>query len=89
MTVFFTAVSPQDADDHEAIEALWWLDTSNGTSASFSKATAVAWLNKGNQAWVADKDGKVEVRVVDGDPPYVRTYADGRHTDNLLALPRF
>jgi hypothetical protein len=89
MTVFFTAISPASAGDHEAIAAIWWLDTANETSASFSKATAVAWLNKGNQAWVADSEGKVAVRVVDGNPPYVRTYADGRPTDNLLALPRF
>jgi hypothetical protein len=89
MTVFFTAISPDDAGDHEAITAIWWLDTANETSASFSKTAAVAWLNKGNKAWVADSEGKVEARVVKGDPPYVRTYADGRFTDNLLALPRF
>jgi hypothetical protein len=89
MAVFFTAISPASAGDHEAIAAIWWLDTANETSRHFTKQSAVDWLNKGNHAWVADQEGKVEVRVVAGNPPYVRTYADGRFTDNLLALPRF
>lgn len=29
---------------------------------------------------------RVDVRVVDANPPYLRTYADGVWTDNLLAL---
>lgn len=89
MAVFFTAISPEDAGNHQAIDAVWWLDTTNENSKYMSKQTAVNWLNNGNQAWVADHEGKVEVLVVDGNPPYLRTYADGRYTDNLLALPRF
>ena len=31
----------------------------------------------------------MSVGVVDANPPYIRTHADGVWTDNLLALPRF
>jgi hypothetical protein len=43
---------------------------------------------RGNSLYVMDGRAMVEVNVVDGDPPYLRTRADGRWTDNLLALPR-
>jgi len=51
-------------------------------------------------AWIEDKDGKayvddgrghrVSVGVVEPshEPKYLRTYADGVWTDNLLSLPR-
>ncbi len=27
--------------------------------------------------------------VVNANPPYIQTYADGKQTDNLLYLPRY
>jgi hypothetical protein len=50
----------------------------------------VEWIRaKNGDARVRDSKGDVRVGVVDGTPPYIRTYADGRWTDNLLALPRY
>jgi hypothetical protein len=42
-------------------------------------------------AYVSDGTRSVTVGVVrpENRPPYIRTYADGVWTDNLLALPRF
>lgn len=40
----------------------------------------VTWIEGGNT---------VRVGVVNATPKYIRTYADGTWTDNLLALPRF
>jgi hypothetical protein len=31
----------------------------------------------------------VQVLVVNANPPYLRTHADGQWSNNLLALPRF
>ncbi|WP_408387335.1 DUF3892 domain-containing protein [Paraburkholderia sediminicola] len=41
----------------------------------------------GNSLYIADRQGTVEINVVNDIPPYLRTRADGRYTDNLLALP--
>ncbi|WP_408445507.1 DUF3892 domain-containing protein [Paraburkholderia sediminicola] len=41
----------------------------------------------GNSLYIADRQGTVEISVVNDIPPYLRTRADGRYTDNLLALP--
>jgi hypothetical protein len=38
---------------------------------------------------VTDGKNTVAVLVVDSSPPYLRTYADGKWTDNLLALPKY
>jgi hypothetical protein len=84
-----TAISPTSARTHEGIGAVRWLNCSDSTSNTMTTAQAVDWLDRGNVLWVADQSGPVEVRVVRGNPPYVRTVADNRYTDNLLALPRF
>jgi hypothetical protein len=89
MTVYLTAVSPLSAGSHEAITYVQWLDSSDSTSNTMSKAQAVDWIEAGNSLVVAGPDGPVAVRVVDGDPPYLRTLEDDTYSDNLLALPRF
>lgn len=49
----------------------------------------VTWINNGGNAYVVVGNLRVEVRVVNANPPYVQTYADGIWRDNLLALPRY
>ncbi len=73
----------------EHITDVKWKDTSSHTSDSMTTSRAVTWLKQGNHAYVSDGVKQVEVGVVEGNPPYLRTHADGRYTDNLLALPRF
>ncbi len=89
MTVYGTAISPQTARQHEHIAAIRWLDSANSKSNTMPTATAVEWLRKANKLYVAGESGPVEVRVVDANPPYLRTVADNSYTDNLLALPRY
>lgn len=45
--------------------------------------------NKNGIVKVKDGSSDVDVGVVEASPPYIRTYADGKWTNNLLALPRF
>ena len=53
------------------------------------RAQMVEWINDGNRAIVSDGNRTVDVGFVNASPPYIRTYADGVWTDNLLALLRY
>jgi hypothetical protein len=89
VTVYVTAISPASIKQHEHIAAIRWLDSGNSTSKTMTTAKAVEWLRSGNRLSVAGDTGPVEVRVVDGTPPYLRTVANGKYSDNLLALPTY
>lgn len=89
--IYITAVhmEPSSAGDNEHIAEVKWEDTRDGSSNRCSRQQMVDWINAGNTAWVRDGQGQVQVGVVDANPPYLRTYADNRYTDNLLSLPRY
>jgi hypothetical protein len=89
VTVYITAISPTNAGQHQHITDIRWVDSSRSTSNTMSRQRAVAWVRQGNTLVVAGTDGPVEVQVVDADPPYLRTVANGSFTDNLLALPKY
>jgi len=75
--------------NHEHISEVRWKNPETGESNTSTRQQMVEWINKGGRALVTDGARVVEVRVVDADPPYIRTWADGVWTDNLLALPRY
>ena len=82
-----TAVHMEGGVRHEHIAEVKWL---NGNEPGQStRAQMVTYIEGGNQAYVTDGVNSVFVGVVDATPKYIRTYADGKWTDNLLALPRF
>lgn len=75
---------------HEHIASLRWENPSDGKQGQSSRSAVVDWIkNKGGQARVRSGREVAQVGVVDARPPYIRTYADGFWTDNLLALPRY
>ena len=76
---------------NEHITDLMWLSYQDGEVGTNATAEIVKWLDDGGKAFVESSQTKVEVGVVrpDGGRPYVRTYANGVWTDNLLSLPRF
>ncbi|WP_336855936.1 DUF3892 domain-containing protein [Sinomonas albida] len=90
MAIQITHIRLSGGAGHEHITRLWWRNA-NG-SGDNSRAEIVAWIeDKNGEAFVADSYGHhVEVRVVKpaAGAKYLRTYADGVWTDNLLALPR-
>ena len=69
--------------------------SSDGTEKEGTRQAMVDWLDKStsNQAVVYSKDrmSKAYVGVVhrDNAPDYIKTHADGKWTDNLLALPEY
>lgn len=72
---------------------VWWENpTNNADKGDCSRARMVSWIeNEGGKAYVQDSNrNRADVLVVDPawGEKYLRTRADGIHTDNLLALPR-
>lgn len=77
---------------HEHIVALQWRNTTTPSTGESTREQMVDWLSvAGNQAIVRGPTKTAFVGVVrpQSGRPYVRTYADGVWTDNLLHLPRF
>jgi hypothetical protein len=78
---------------HEHIEAVRWRHPEGGKSSESTVAAMVEWIEV--QKGVAKvTDGVKEVNVLVVRPaapkkPYLQTVADGRWTNNLLALPRY
>jgi hypothetical protein len=73
---------------HEHITTLYWVQRPGGVDVeSGSRAAVVKWIGSGGQAYV--EAPRIQVRVVTPSrgEKYVRTYADGRPTNNLLSLP--
>jgi hypothetical protein len=82
---------------HEHIAFLWWVKIVDGKTvgdpARSSRENMVAFIESqgSNQVWCPDQNpGKSGAWVTvhnNGRIKYVQTVADGRKTDNLLALP--
>lgn len=88
--VIVTHVRLSGGDRHEHISEVRWWNPESGDMGQSTRQVMVDWIReKHGVARVTDGSRLVDVRVLDGDPPYIRTVADGRWTDNLLALPRF
>lgn len=87
--VFATAVRMSTGGRHEHITHIKWLNCDDGKAGEMTTQKTVEWIRQGGSLWVAGANGKVEVRVVDANPPYLRTVANNTYTDNLLQLPRF
>jgi hypothetical protein len=88
--VYITAVHMEQGQGHEYIASVQWRNPASNETGQSTKQTMVDWINNGGVARVRDNQGnEIAVGVVNGNPPYLRTYADGTWTDNLLALPRF
>ncbi|MGW0539604.1 DUF3892 domain-containing protein [Streptomyces griseoincarnatus] len=91
MIIYITAVHLSGGDKHEHIEAVRWENPATKETGESTKQTIIRWLEKDktNEARVRSGASYVRVGVVKASPPYIRTYANGIWTDNLLALPRY
>jgi hypothetical protein len=74
---------------HEHIAKVTWEDRDTEHTDESTREAMVTWIEDGGEARVADGASYLKVRVVDAIPKYIRTYADGKWTDNLLALPTY
>jgi hypothetical protein len=91
MAIRFTAIRLSGGTDHEHIVHLWWTNPSTGKSGDNTRASLVDWIENDNgKAYVEDGAGnRADVGVVapTHGAKYLRTHADGKWTNNLLALP--
>lgn len=88
--VFITAIRMSGGNGHEHISDVTWKNPSTGKTGQNSRAEMVRWIKvEHGEAKVTDGRSTIEVGVVEASTPYLRTHADGKWTDNLLALPRF
>ena len=91
LMIYITEVHMVDGSGHEHIADLRWRNPQSGKTGESSREALVRWIR--------DKDGTAKVHgqgtrdatvgVVTANPPYLRTYADGVWTNNLLSLPRY
>jgi len=84
--VFITAVHMEGGSGHEHIAAVRW--EQGGKTGHCSRALMVSFINENGAEAVKVTDGRntVSVGVLEGK--WLPTHADGKWTDNLLALPR-
>ena len=88
--VYITEVHMNGAGGgHEHIAAVRWRDPDTDEVGESTLGEIVPWVGQGGDARVLDRGRSVRVCVIDANPPYLRTYADGVATDNLLALDRY
>jgi hypothetical protein len=92
VSIEITAIRLSGGTSHQHIVHLWWTNPATNEVGDNTRAEIVAWIeHKNGKAYVRDGQGhRVDVGVVtpSSGPKYLRTYADGVWTDNLLALPR-
>ena len=63
---------------------------SDGSTGDNDKPSMVNWIeNENGKAYVGTGSNRVNVGVVDANPKYLRTYADGKWTNNLSELLEF
>ena len=76
---------------HEGITNYKWRNPEDATTGSSDKPTLVAWVDDNGTAYVGSGSQRVRVGTIhpDGAAAYLRTYADGTWSNNLLALPTF
>ncbi len=87
--IYITAVRMSGGILHDHIIRYQWRDPSSSQTGASDRPSMVDWVENGGDARVRDGAREVGVRVVNAEPKYLRTYADGVVTDNLLRLPRF
>ena len=88
--VFIVAVHMIGGTGHEHIEAVRWKNQADITSGNSTREQVVTWIRDGKgEARVSDGRTEINVGVVNTTPPHIRTYADGKWSDNLLSLPRY
>lgn len=87
--LYITAIHLEGGQRHEHITQVHYTLGKHGTTYQCSRADMVAKIRSGAQVRVSGPAGDVDVLVVDTNPAYLRTAANGQWSDNLLALPRF
>jgi hypothetical protein len=87
--VYIYAIRLSGGAGHQHIEAVRWKNPDSREAGESTRARMVQWITGGGAAYVCGGGHLARVGVVKGNPPYIRTHADGTWSDNLLALPTY
>ena len=87
--IYITHRRMSGGTEHEHIVSVKYYNTITGVSGSVPRQTVVDWLNRGETVKVKDPRTGVDVPVHIYDKIYIRTIANNRWADNLLALPEY
>src|SRR5687768_18469825 len=85
-----TTVHMEGGENHEHIARVRWTNPQTGDSGQSTREQMIEYLRKpGTRAFVIDGERTVNIRIVEAEPPYIRTHADGGRPNHLLAPPRY
>jgi len=93
MSVRITCIKKDNGNHnnpHEGITHLSWMDEQTGDAGRATRSEIIYFIeNQRGTAYVKDSFGNIAyVKVVTtAYSKYLRTYSDGKPTDNLLYLP--
>lgn len=88
MSVRIVAVRKND-EKLEAISHYKWVNEQDSNTGITTRPTMVAWVERGNRAYVSSYEGTVDCYVNQkGSTKFLQTDADSRSSNNLLNLPR-
>ena len=87
--IFITQVHLEGGQSHQHIAAVRWSTSPAGSDSESTRAAMVDFIGDGHPVHVRNGSHEVSVGVINANPPYLRTDADGVWTDNLLALPHY
>jgi hypothetical protein len=90
VAVYLIARHMDGGTKSEHIAEVKWENRQSGATGQSTRAQMVDFIkNQKGDARVDNGASYVTVGVVDANPPYIRTFADGVPTDNLLELPTY
>jgi hypothetical protein len=77
--------------NHESIRAVRWRDSDSERQGRYTVAEVVDLIRAHTLVYVSDDafERTALVRVVDANPPYIRSWAQDKWGNDLLALPHF
>ena len=92
MAVRIIGVRKPGGDIHSRLEAIShykWINEQTKESDIAERPTMVAWVDKGNRAYVSSSEGTVDcfVNTSASGTRFLETHADSKSSNNLLNLP--
>ena len=89
--IYVTAVKMSTGGtQHEHIEEVLWLNSSDSKTGNSPVASMVTFIEKPNTVQVQGPPAvNVGVNKTEAGRKYIQTFADNTWTNNLLSLPRY
>jgi hypothetical protein len=91
--IWITAIQLDSSghEQHEHIRAVRWRDAESHQEGGYTVAELVDVIRAHTLVYVSDQalERTALVRVVDANPPYIRSWVQGKWGNDLLLSPRF